>query len=136
MRARLAARARITHQRPVMRAVTYDDTAGGRSEAVLDLDWRHAYADGLPDPVAQADLKAALKTSVSALLEAYGPGEVRLEAKTRLGVAVALGHALRRPTWGHPRDRRQGWERILESERCCEPGRSRVGQQSRVRPGR
>lgn len=98
VRARLDVRARSAHQRPILRAVTYADTAGGRSEAVLDFDWRHAYADGQPDPITQADLKAALKTSASALLDAYGRGEVRLEANTHLSVGVALGHTLARPT--------------------------------------
>jgi hypothetical protein len=94
---------RVSEPRPVIRAVTRDDTAGGIDEACLDFDWRHAYLDGAaPDPMLQLELAAALGSSISALLAAYGGGEIILEARVHLSVALALGFALRRPTGAVP----------------------------------
>ncbi len=89
---------------PVIRAVTRDDTAGGRDEATLDFDWRDAYAgDRIPDAATQAELQKALDQSVGALFETWSrPGNVRLELKTHLSVAFAFGDRLRRPTDARP----------------------------------
>jgi hypothetical protein len=90
--------------RPTIRAVTRDDTAGSLDAAALDFDWRNAYTDPpyVPDPLTQLDLKDSLGASVSTLLAAHGQGDIRLDIKVHLSVAVALGHALRRPTGAVP----------------------------------
>lgn len=90
--------------RPTIRAVTREDTAGSLDAAVLDFDWRSAYKDPpyVPDPLTQLDLKDSLSASASTLLAAHAQGDVRLDIKVHLSVAVALGYALRRPTGAVP----------------------------------
>lgn len=100
---RLLDRARVSGGRPLIRAVTRNDTAGSRREAHVNLDWREAYRLGVPDPATQNRLKHALGDTASALLATYGPGAVNLDAKTHLSVAVALGYALREPSGAVPR---------------------------------
>lgn len=111
--------------RPIVRAVTRDDTAGSLDAAVLDFDWRNAYTAPLyvPDPLTQLDLKDSLSASVSTILAAHGRGDIRLDIKVHLSVGVALGHALRRPTGAIPvifhEDRE--WPAIAGKPDCSEP---------------
>lgn len=83
---------------PVVRMVTYDDTAGMRDDAVLNLDWRHNLSDGILTDDAERRLRSALATSTGALKAAYGPCQVTVAAKAHLSLAVALGHAFSQPT--------------------------------------
>lgn len=94
--------ARAYGDRPLLRAVTRDDTADAPRAAHIDLDWRHAYLAGVPDADRRHRLKHSLSDTVSAVLASYGPGAVQVNAKTHLSVAVALGHALREPTGAVP----------------------------------
>lgn len=108
---------RSSEPRPTIRVVTRADTAGAVDEAILDFDWRHLYTSGLPDPIAQLEVKQALQGSIEALLAAWGPGDVRIDAKVHLSVAVALGHALRRPTGAIPVVLHEGqeWPAVVEA---------------------
>ncbi len=83
---------------PIVRLVSYDDTAGLRERAVLNLDWRHRLTRGGLEPSDEGRLRAALTVGIGALKEAYGACEVILAVKAHLPLAVALGHAFARPT--------------------------------------
>jgi hypothetical protein len=89
-------------ERPVVRAITRYDSAAGAQEAVLDFDWREAYEAELPDPLTQLELSSSLEGAFSHLLEVFGPGDVLVDLKTHLSVAVAIGYALRRPSGAVP----------------------------------
>jgi hypothetical protein len=104
--------------RPVIRAITRYDSAPGAEEAVLDFDWREAYEAGLPDPLTQLELSFSLEGAIGHLLEAFGAGDVLVALKTHLSVALAMGHALRRPTGAVPFGTHEGvdWRGDLASD--------------------
>ena len=83
---------------PVVRMVTYDDTAAFRDTAILNFDWRHQLSSDELDPVSQQRLSAALSTATSALKAAYGATAISLAIKAHLGIAVAVGAAFSEPT--------------------------------------
>jgi hypothetical protein len=95
------AHVRDAHRRgdpPTVRLVTYDDTAGLKDEAVLNLDWRHRMANGQLESSDEARLRTALLTTTGAIKDAYGACEVTLAVKAHLPIATALGHAFAQPT--------------------------------------
>lgn len=83
---------------PIVRMVTYDDTAAHRDDAVLNFDWRHRLGEPTLDDTTQERLSRALTSATGGLKAAYGAGEVTIAAKTHLPIAVALGHAFSEPT--------------------------------------
>ncbi|MBW3576149.1 MAG: SAVED domain-containing protein [Actinobacteria bacterium] len=83
---------------PVVRMVTYDDTASLRDRAVLNLDWRHHLTDGNLTANTEQRLRSALHAATGALKAAYGACQVTIAAKAHLSLAVALGHAFSQPT--------------------------------------
>ena len=83
---------------PVVRMVTYDDTAALREGAVLNFDWRHHVAEGTITEDVEGRLRSALAASTGALKSAYGTCEVTVAVKAHLSLAVALGHAFSQPT--------------------------------------
>lgn len=104
--AAVAARYLDTHLRdahaagrpPVLRVVSYDDTAELRDEAVLNLDWRHRLTTGSLPPDDEQALRRALETATAAVKRTYGAAELTLAIKTHLPLAVAVGHAFAEPT--------------------------------------
>lgn len=97
--AQAAARAaRDAGRQPIVRLVTYDDTAPMRDQAVLNLDWRHRFTGPTLQAPDEDRLRSALSTSTGALKAAYGSTEVMLAIKAHLPIAVALGHAFAEPT--------------------------------------
>ena len=85
-------------ERPVVRLVTYDDTAALRDAAVLNFDWRHQLQTGVFDAPSEQRLRIALAASTAAFKEAYGSSDIELAVKAHLPLAVALGHAFAEPT--------------------------------------
>lgn len=83
---------------PIVRMVTYDDTAAHRDDAVLNFDWRHRLVDPVLDDAARVCLSAALSNATAALKAAYGATEVALAVKAHFPIALALGHAFAEPT--------------------------------------
>lgn len=83
---------------PIVRLISYDDTAGLREQAVLNLDWRHRLGQGRLEASDEGQLREALTAATGALKEAYGACEVTLAVKAHLPLAVALGHAFARTT--------------------------------------
>jgi hypothetical protein len=83
---------------PVIRLVSYDDTADMRDVAVLNLDWRHLLASDSLDLQSYELLRAALNDACAVVKETYGACEVKLAAKAHLPLAVALGYAFSEPT--------------------------------------
>ncbi|MGH9027128.1 MAG: SAVED domain-containing protein [Acidimicrobiia bacterium] len=83
---------------PIVRLITYDDTAPRRGEAVLNLDWRHALASDDATPDVEARLRKALLASTGALKAAYGASQIALAAKAHLPAAAALGHSFAETT--------------------------------------
>lgn len=83
---------------PIVRLVTYDDTAPHRDDAVLNFDWRHALVTGELAEAVEARLRDALAASTGALKAAYGASQVVIAAKAHLPAAVALGHAFSETT--------------------------------------
>lgn len=83
---------------PVVRFVSYDDTAPLREEAVLNLDWRHRLAKDFLESSEAQRLHSALVAASGALKDIYGGGEVTLAVKAHLPLALALGHAFAEPT--------------------------------------
>jgi hypothetical protein len=90
--------ARAAGAEPVVRMVTYDDTAALYDQAVLNLDWRHHLIDGVLTAAAEQRLRSALAASTAALKANYGARQVTLAVKAHLSLAVALGHAFSQPT--------------------------------------
>ena len=89
-------------QQPIVRMVSYDDTASRRDQAVLNFDWsEHMTTDSLNETTRE-NLRQALTTATSALKSAYGAVEIPISTKTHLGFAVALGHAFSQPTGCRP----------------------------------
>jgi hypothetical protein len=86
------------HDAPVVRMVSYDDTAGLRDEAVLNIDWRHAVGDGALTEATESRLRTALAAATSALKNTYGSTEFTLAIKTHLPLAVAIGNCFAEPT--------------------------------------
>lgn len=82
---------------PVVRLVSYDDTAALKEEAIVNLDWRHCVAtDGRP--LHEARLVEALRAVAESVTQSYGAAELTLAVKAHLPFAVALGHAFAEPT--------------------------------------
>lgn len=91
-----------TGNEPIVRMVSYDDTASRRDQAVLNLNWsEHMTGDSL-DETTTENLRLALATATSALKSAYGATEIPILVKAHLGFAVALGHAFSQPTGCRP----------------------------------
>lgn len=96
-------RAHVTHARtadakPVVRLVSYDDTADLRDEAILNLDWRHRIIDGRLDAANEQRLRSALTTATTAFKQAFGAADIDIAVKAHLPLAVALGHSFAEPT--------------------------------------
>lgn len=116
VRERVRAVAAQRESPPVVRAVTRDDVGGHREDATLNFDWRNSYAEGrIPDGPEMERLRDALGTSMSHLKGAFTPGAIDLELKTHLHVALAVGHALRRPTGYRPQMIKNGGTWIAEA---------------------
>lgn len=90
--------ARTKGAMPIVRLVSYDDTASLRDDAVVNLDWRHRVVDDGIEQGAEGLLRDALVASTGALKNAYGACEVTIAAKAHLPLAVALGNAFAAPT--------------------------------------
>lgn len=90
--------AQRTGRPPIVRMVTYDDTAGHRDDAILNFDWRHRLVGPNLDDATRVSLSAALLSSTGALKAAYGAAEVAVAVKAHLPTALALGHAFAEPT--------------------------------------
>lgn len=101
---------------PVVRMVTYDDTAALRDQAVLNIDWRHHLTDGALTADVGRRLRSALTVSTGALKAAYGPTQVTIAAKAHLSLAVALGHAFSQPTGCTLRLHREDGDWIVPSD--------------------
>jgi SMODS-associated and fused to various effectors sensor domain/TIR domain len=84
-------------ERPVIRLVSYDDTAAKRDKAVLNLDWRHRLEDGSLSDLSFQLLQAALKEASAAVKESYGACEIEVVAKAHLPLATAVGYAFSEP---------------------------------------
>jgi hypothetical protein len=82
---------------PVVRLVTYDDTAALKEEAVVNLDWRHCVS-GDGRAVHEKRLVEALAAAAEVVKQTYGATEITLAVKAHLPFAVALGHAFSEPT--------------------------------------
>jgi hypothetical protein len=93
---------------PIVRLVTYDDTAPHRDDAILNFDWRHALAADDVEPDVEARLRNALAASTGALKAAYGASQVVIAAKAHLPAAVALGYAFSETTGCTVRMERDG----------------------------
>lgn len=86
-------------QRPaVVRCVTRDDTALRRDEADLNFDWRSEYGATLANDSTVARLTDALGAATAEMSASFDRPEVEMELKCHLHIAVALGHAFRKPT--------------------------------------
>lgn len=85
-------------RRPIVRLVTYDDTAAHRDDAVLNFDWRHHFTSPILDGSSEARLGETLARITAAMKAAYGATEITLAVKAHLPIAVALGHAFAEPT--------------------------------------
>jgi len=83
---------------PVLRLVSYDDTADLRAVSVLNLDWRHHFASGRPEPAAKLRMRSALTAATGSIKNAYGGAEITLAVKAHLPLAVAIGNAFAEPT--------------------------------------
>lgn len=90
--------ARAAGADPVVRMVTYDDTAALRDRAVLNLDWRYRLTNASLTPETERRLRFALAAATRAMKAAYGPSQMTIAAKTHLSLAVALGYAFAQPT--------------------------------------
>lgn len=83
---------------PIVRLVTYDDTAAHRDDAVLNLDWQHHFTSPTLDRSSEDRLRDALAKMTAAIKAIYGATEITLAVKAHLPIAVALGHAFAEPT--------------------------------------
>lgn len=83
---------------PIVRLVTYDDTAAHRDEAVLNFDWRHRVTGPTLDRTLEDRLRQALASVTGAMKETFGATEITVGVKAHLPIAVALGHAFAEPT--------------------------------------
>ncbi|MDP9401939.1 MAG: SAVED domain-containing protein [Actinomycetota bacterium] len=90
--------ARRSGRPPIVRLVTYDDTAAHRADAVLNLDWRHRFTGPTLDSGWEHRLRDALAGTTAAMKATYGATEITLAVKAHLPIAVALGHAFAEPT--------------------------------------
>jgi hypothetical protein len=90
--------ARELGEDPVLRLVSYDDTADLRATSVLNIDWRHHFASGRLDPAAESPMRSALTAATGAMKNAYGAAEITLAVKAHLPLAVAVGYAFAEPT--------------------------------------
>lgn len=90
--------ARRARRPPIVRLVTYDDTAAHRDDAILNLDWRHRFASPALDRSSEDRLRDALARTTAAMKATYGATEITLAVKAHLPIAVALGHAFAEPT--------------------------------------
>lgn len=89
-------------QQPIVRMVSYDDTASLRDQAVLNFNWSEHMATGLLNQATRESLHHALTAATGALKSAYGATEIPISIKAHLGFAVALGHAFSEPTGCRP----------------------------------
>lgn len=108
----LVADAHAAGLKPVIRLVTYDDTAALKAEAVVNLDWRHGVA-GDGRPVHGERLVEALAAATETVKQIYGATEVTLAVKAHLPFAVALGHAFAEPTGCTLRMPRDGVDHVI-----------------------
>jgi hypothetical protein len=83
---------------PIVRLVSYDDTAAKRDTAVLNFDWRHHFREETLDARGANSLRMALRDACAALKESFGSCEIELAVKAHLPLGVALGNALSEPT--------------------------------------
>ena len=83
---------------PVIRLVSYDDTADKRDVALLNFDWRHHLGDGGLSDFSYQSLRSALNEACASVKESYGACEIELATKAHLPLATALGHAFSEPT--------------------------------------
>lgn len=83
---------------PIVRLVTYDDTAAHRDDAVLNLDWRHHFTGPTVDRSSEDPLREALAKMTAAMKAIYGATEITLAVKAHLPIAAAVGHAFAEPT--------------------------------------
>lgn len=83
---------------PIIRLVSYDDTADKRDVALLNLDWRHHLEDGSLSDLGNQILRSALREACAAVKESYGACEIELAVKAHLPLATALGYAFAEPT--------------------------------------
>lgn len=90
--------ARRSGRPPIVRLVTYDDTAAHWDDAVLNLDWRHHFTGPTLDRSSEDRLRDALAKMTAALKAIYGATEITLAVKAHLPIAVALGHSFAEPT--------------------------------------
>lgn len=90
--------ARRSVRPPIVRLVTYDDTAAHRADAVLNLDWRHRFTGPTLDSGWEHRLRDALAGTTAAMKATYRATEITLAVKADLPIAVALGHAFAEPT--------------------------------------
>ena len=91
-----------TGDEPIVRMVSYDDTASLRDQAVLNFNWSEHMTTGSLDHATIEDLRRGLTTATSALKSSYGSAEISISVKAHLGLAVALGHAFSQPTGCRP----------------------------------
>ena len=89
-------------QQPIVRMVSYDDTASLRDQAVLNFNWSEHMETGLLNQATRESLHQALTVATGALKSAYGAAEIPISIKAHLGFAVALGHAFYQPTGCRP----------------------------------
>ncbi|MBV9870857.1 MAG: SAVED domain-containing protein [Frankiaceae bacterium] len=87
-----------TQRPPIVRLVTYDDTAAHRDDAILNFDWRHHFVSPTLDPASESRLREALTSATAAVKASYGATVITLAVKAHLPIAVALGHAFAEPT--------------------------------------
>ncbi len=90
--------ARRSGRPPIVRLVTYDDTAAHSDDAVLNFDWRHRLAGPDLDSGSEHRLRDALARTTAAMKATYGATEITLAVKAHLPIAFALGHAFAEPT--------------------------------------
>jgi SMODS-associated and fused to various effectors sensor domain/TIR domain len=83
---------------PIIRLVSYDDTADKHDVALLNLDWRHHLEDGSLSDLSSQTLRSALRDACAAVKESYGACEIELAVKAHLPLATALGYAFAEPT--------------------------------------
>jgi hypothetical protein len=83
---------------PIVRLVTYDDTAPHPDDAVINFDWRHALDADRVAPDVEERLREALASSTGATKTAYGASRIALAVKAHLPAAAALGHAFSETT--------------------------------------
>lgn len=90
--------AHVAGKAPVIRLVSYDDTADKRDVTLLNFDWRHHLGDGSLSDLSYQSLRSVLSDACACVKESYGACEIELAIKAHLPLAAALGHAFSEPT--------------------------------------